>query len=87
VARLAEPSSCAAGSGVLGWHGPAFDVEGYLLWGFTGGVVDALLRIAGWDRGLGGALDRRGTPGGAVTSSRRWRRPRNGENLAPAVSR
>ncbi|MCR5914321.1 NUDIX domain-containing protein [Corynebacterium sp. zg254] len=32
----------------LGWHGPAFYVHDMILWGFTGGVVDALLERAGW---------------------------------------
>lgn len=30
------------------WSGPAFWVNGYLLWGFTAVVVDAILRNAGW---------------------------------------
>lgn len=48
VSALTRPAARSR-IGFLNWHGPAFDVEGYLLWGFTGGVVDALLRIAGWD--------------------------------------
>lgn len=36
--------------GVDIWRSPAFDVDGYLLWGFTGAVVDGLLRMAGWER-------------------------------------
>lgn len=32
-----------------GWSGPAFWVDGLLLWGFTAGVVDTVLRIAGWE--------------------------------------
>lgn len=34
--------------GFAGWSGPAFDVSGMVLWGFTAGVLDALLRLAGW---------------------------------------
>ncbi|WP_051472070.1 NUDIX hydrolase [Patulibacter minatonensis] len=32
------------------WVGPAFDVAGMLVWGFTGEVVAALLRLGGWER-------------------------------------
>lgn len=32
-----------------GWSGPAFWVDGLLLWGFTAGVVDTVLRVAGWE--------------------------------------
>lgn len=31
-----------------GFRGPGFQVENMLVWGFTGGVLDALLRHAGW---------------------------------------
>lgn len=32
------------------WHGPAFYVDKMVLWGFTGGVVNELLKCAGWER-------------------------------------
>jgi hypothetical protein len=32
------------------WKSPAFDVDGYLLWGFTGAVVDGLLKLGGWEQ-------------------------------------
>lgn len=35
------------------WTGPAFDVDGMVLWGFTGAVVTALLNIAGWEQAWG----------------------------------
>jgi hypothetical protein len=31
-----------------GWIGPAFQVRGLLVWGFTAGVIAALLDMAGW---------------------------------------
>lgn len=34
--------------GMLGWNGPAFLVNGYLVWGFTGVLLDVLLDTAGW---------------------------------------
>jgi 8-oxo-dGTP pyrophosphatase MutT (NUDIX family) len=39
--RLRHPS---------GYQGPAFLVEDLLVWGFTAGVLDAVLRLAGWER-------------------------------------
>ncbi|WP_295624738.1 CoA pyrophosphatase [uncultured Corynebacterium sp.] len=32
------------------WTGPAFRVEDFIVWGFTGGVLDHLLDAAGWAR-------------------------------------
>ncbi|WP_017558884.1 NUDIX hydrolase [Nocardiopsis baichengensis] len=51
VAELADPANRVlvevAGRG---WRGPGFRAGGMLVWGFTGGVVDALLRLGGWER-------------------------------------
>ncbi|AZA12287.1 NUDIX hydrolase [Corynebacterium gerontici] len=33
-----------------GWSGPAFRLNGYIIWGFTGGLLDAIIRQAGWER-------------------------------------
>jgi 8-oxo-dGTP pyrophosphatase MutT (NUDIX family) len=33
-----------------GFVGPAFSVDGLLVWGFTGGLVASLLRTAGWEQ-------------------------------------
>ena len=32
----------------LGYVGPAFEVRGMLVWGFTGGLLDRILSIAGF---------------------------------------
>ena len=31
-----------------GFVGPAFDVRGLLVWGFTAGIINTLLDLAGW---------------------------------------
>ncbi|MDO5099092.1 MAG: CoA pyrophosphatase [Corynebacterium sp.] len=31
------------------WRGPAFRIHDYIIWGFTGGMLNALLAHAGWD--------------------------------------
>lgn len=33
----------------LGWSGPAFDVDGYLVWGFTASLLAVMIREAGWE--------------------------------------
>lgn len=34
----------------MGWRGPAFSVDGMLVWGFTAGLLSALLSLAGWEQ-------------------------------------
>ncbi|GGG73456.1 NUDIX hydrolase [Corynebacterium pelargi] len=33
-----------------GWHGPAFRLNGFIIWGFTGGLLDAIITQAGWEQ-------------------------------------
>jgi hypothetical protein len=33
-----------------GWHGPAFVLDGAVVWGYTGEILAALLRLGGWER-------------------------------------
>lgn len=39
--RLVHPS---------GYHGPAFEVGGLLVWGFTAGLLAGILSLAGWEK-------------------------------------
>lgn len=32
------------------WKGPAFEVDGLFVWGFTAGLLSVLLALAGWER-------------------------------------
>ncbi|GAA1879832.1 hypothetical protein GCM10009687_55060 [Asanoa iriomotensis] len=50
VAELAEPTNRLRLRHPSGWIGPAFEVRGMLVWGFTAGVVSTLLDMAGWSR-------------------------------------
>ena len=34
----------------FGYRGPAFTVDGLFVWGFTAGLLSALLRFGGWER-------------------------------------
>ena len=50
IAHLADPANRLEVAHPSGYHGPAFAVAGLLVWGFTGGLLSALLRLGGWER-------------------------------------
>jgi 8-oxo-dGTP pyrophosphatase MutT (NUDIX family) len=55
VASLVDPARRFQVRHPSGFVGPAWDVDGLLVWGFTGGILDRVLDLAGvappWDRG------------------------------------
>jgi 8-oxo-dGTP pyrophosphatase MutT (NUDIX family) len=73
LAELLEPSHRYRVSHPSGYVGPAFDVAGLFVWGFTAQVLDRLLRIAGWERPWD-ASDVRELPAWALDPSLRSRR-------------
>lgn len=50
LAALADPANRVRVAHPSGYVGPAFVVAGLLVWGFTGGIVSALLDLGGWAR-------------------------------------
>ena len=50
VADLVDPANRLRVRHPSGWIGPAFEVGGMLVWGFTAGVLSTLLELAGWAR-------------------------------------
>jgi 8-oxo-dGTP pyrophosphatase MutT (NUDIX family) len=50
VAELVEPANRLRVRHPSGWIGAAFRVRQMLVWGFTAGVLDAMLRLGGWHR-------------------------------------
>lgn len=50
LAELAEPANRVAVRHPSGRTGPAFEVGGLLVWGFTAGLIDRLLALGGWER-------------------------------------
>jgi 8-oxo-dGTP pyrophosphatase MutT (NUDIX family) len=50
IAALADPDNRFMVRHPSGWLGPAFDVSGMVVWGFTGGIIDTMLRLGGWER-------------------------------------
>ncbi|WP_059010553.1 NUDIX hydrolase [Streptomyces specialis] len=49
VAVLADRHSRGTAIHPSGFRGPAFEVAGTLVWGFTAGVIDRVLHYAGWE--------------------------------------
>lgn len=56
VEELVDPSRRFQVRHPSGFVGPAWDVDGLLVWGFTGGLLDTVLSLAGlareWDRSV-----------------------------------
>ncbi len=50
VAELTDPANRLRLRHPSGHVGPAFDVRGLLVWGFTAGLLDQLLRLGGWEK-------------------------------------
>jgi 8-oxo-dGTP pyrophosphatase MutT (NUDIX family) len=50
VADLVNPENRLRVRHSSGYIGPAFDVSGLLVWGFTAGLLDRLLDLGGWTR-------------------------------------
>ena len=50
IAELTDPANRIRVRHPSGFTSPAFRVRGMLVWGFTAGVLDAMLRLAGWYR-------------------------------------
>jgi 8-oxo-dGTP pyrophosphatase MutT (NUDIX family) len=50
VAELVDPANRVRVRHPSGYVGDAFAVRGMLVWGFTAGIVSALLDLAGWSR-------------------------------------
>lgn len=50
ISELVDPENRIRVRHRNGWIGPAFQVRGMLVWGFTAGVISALLDMGGWAR-------------------------------------
>ncbi|MBX7264815.1 CoA pyrophosphatase [Micromonospora sp. Llam7] len=50
IDELVDPANRVRVRHPSGWVGPAFSVRGMLVWGFTAGVLAALLEMGGWSR-------------------------------------
>ena len=49
LAELTDPQRRCLVQHPSGFVGPAFEVRGLLVWGFTGGLLDRLIHLGGWE--------------------------------------
>ena len=49
ISELADPANRFVVQHPSGYVGPGFEVRGWFVWGFTGGLLDVVLRIGGWE--------------------------------------
>ncbi|MFP5019283.1 NUDIX hydrolase [Pseudonocardia phyllosphaerae] len=50
ISQLTDPANRFTVRGPRGHTGPAFRTSGLVIWGFTGGILSALLHRSGWER-------------------------------------
>ena len=50
LSELADPANRFQVHHPSGYLGPAFEVASLVVWGFTGGLLSALLNLGGWER-------------------------------------
>lgn len=50
VSELVDPANRVRAKHPSGYVGPAFEVRDMLVWGFTAGILSAVLDLAGWSR-------------------------------------
>jgi 8-oxo-dGTP pyrophosphatase MutT (NUDIX family) len=50
ITELIDPANRFTVQHSSGFRGPGFEVGGLFVWGFTAGLLDRLLRLAGWER-------------------------------------
>lgn len=50
IAELVDPANRHLAAHPSGFTGPAFTVDGLLVWGFTAGLLDRILRLGGFER-------------------------------------
>jgi 8-oxo-dGTP pyrophosphatase MutT (NUDIX family) len=50
VAELVDPANRFVVTHPSGYVGPGFEVRGLFVWGFTAGILDRVLALAGWER-------------------------------------
>ena len=50
IASLTDPANRFTVTHPSGYVGPGFTADGLFVWGFTGGLLDFLLKLGGWER-------------------------------------
>ncbi|WP_181721132.1 NUDIX hydrolase [Nocardia gipuzkoensis] len=50
LSQLLDPANRFVVRSTLGYQSPAFQVDGMLVWGLTGGILAGISKASGWDR-------------------------------------
>jgi 8-oxo-dGTP pyrophosphatase MutT (NUDIX family) len=58
LAELLDPANRVSVRHPSGFVGPAFDVRGLLVWGFTAGLLSRLFALVGWERPWDSSVER-----------------------------
>lgn len=58
IAEMLDPAHRVSVRHPSGFVGPAFDVRGLLVWGFTAGLISRLFALVGWERPWDPAVER-----------------------------
>lgn len=58
LAELLDPANRVSVRHPSGFVGPAFDVRGLLVWGFTAGLLSRLFALVGWEQPWDSAVER-----------------------------
>jgi 8-oxo-dGTP pyrophosphatase MutT (NUDIX family) len=58
LSELLDPANRCSVRHPSGFVGPAFDVRGLLVWGFTAGLLSRMFALAGWERPWDPAVER-----------------------------
>lgn len=75
IDELTDPANRLRLTHPGGWIGPAFDVRGLRVWGFTAGLTDRLLALGGWERPWDTSRVEALDPATAALAMRTARRP------------
>jgi 8-oxo-dGTP pyrophosphatase MutT (NUDIX family) len=75
LSELVDPANRVSVAHPSGWVGPAFAVRDLLIWGFTAGLTDRILALAGWEQPWDRTRTRQLDPEAVALSLRTASRP------------
>ena len=77
LSELTDPDNRFRITHTSGLIGPAFEVRGMVVWGFTAGLIAGLLTLAGWERPWDTGRLRELDPEALRLALKTWERPRS----------
>ena len=77
LSELTDPANRFRVVHPSGFTGPAFDVRGLMVWGFTAGLLAGILSLAGWDKPWDDSRTRELDPETVRLAARTWQHKEN----------